>query len=317
MLPCRLLPAGKIEAMYRMRELLDGHDLILMEAAIVEPIRRGGRVDLHPTMVNAPLIYDDVGSRELQALYGGYAAIAEKAGLPLMMFTPTWRATRERTIAAGLPESINRDAVTFLRKIPQGENVRIGGLIGCKNDCYNPEQGLAADEAEVYHAWQIEELAGAGVDYLIAETICTVTEAAGIARAMEKTGLPYIISFVIRRDGCVLDGTSLLGGVITVEQAVTEQPLGFMVNCAWPAFLNARDQPAELFRRLIGFQANGSSLDHAELDNAAELQSDNVEQWGDAMLTLNREYGVKILGGCCGTGEAHLRYLVDRHRQAV
>ena len=300
-----------------MRELLAGHDLILMEAAIVEPIRRGGKVGLHPTLVNAPLIYDEDGRRELQALYGGYAAIAEKAGLPLMLFTPTWRATRERTAAAGLPGSINRDAVTFLREIPQGENVRVGGLIGCKNDCYNPEQGLATDEAEAYHAWQIEELAGAGVDYLIAETICTVTEAAGIARVMEKTGLPYIISFVIRRDGCVLDGTSLLDGMITVEQAVTEQPLGFMVNCAWPAFLNARDQPAELFRRLIGFQANGSSLDHAELDNAAELQSDNVAEWGDAMLTLNREYGVKILGGCCGTGEAHLRYLVDRHNEAL
>ncbi len=299
-----------------MRELLDGHDLILMEAAIVEPVRRGGKVGLHPTLVNAPLIYHEAGRRELQSLYGSYIAIAGKAGLPLMLLTPTWRANRERAIAAAVPQSINRDAVTFLREITRGENVRIGGLIGCKNDCYNPEQGLPADEAEVYHAWQVEELAGAGVDYLIAETICTVTEAAGIARAMEKTGLPYIISFVIRRDGCVLDGASLLDGMLKVEQAVTAQPLGFMVNCAWPAFLKAKDQPAELFRRLIGFQANGSSLDHAELDNAAELQSDNVAEWGDAMLALNREYGVKILGGCCGTGEAHLQYLVDRHRQA-
>jgi methionine synthase I (cobalamin-dependent) len=28
------------------------------------------------------------------------------------------------------------------------------------------------------------------------------------------------------------------------------------------------------------------------------------------MLALNREYGVKILGGCCGTGPDHLKCLV-------
>jgi S-methylmethionine-dependent homocysteine/selenocysteine methylase len=147
------------------------------------------------------------------------------------------------------------------------------------------------------------------VDYLIAETICTVTEAAGIARAMAPTGLPYIISFIIGRDGRILDGTPLLKGMREVESVVTRLPLGFMVNCAWPGFLNAPDQPAGLWKRLIGFQANGSSLDHADLDNSTELQSDDITEWGEAMLELNRTFGVKILGGCCGTGVEHLRYL--------
>ncbi len=299
-----------------MKELLDSHRLILMEAAIVEPIRRGGSAVLHPTLVNAPLIYYGDGRRELQAIYGSYLAIAKQAGLPLLLCTPTWRANRERVEKSGLPGSINRDTVEFVKEI-RGESdaVRIGGLTGCKNDCYQPQQGLAADEAEDFHAWQIEELAAAGVDYLIAETICSVSEAAGIARAMAKTGLPYIISFVIRRDGCILDGASLLDGILRVEQAVTLQPLGFMVNCAWPGFLQAGQQPAELFRRLIGFQGNGSSLDHADLDNAGVLQAEDVTEWGDAMLNLNRKYGVKILGGCCGTGAGHLQYLVENRSE--
>ena len=158
-------------------------------------------------------------------------------------------------------------------------------------------------------------MAGSGADYLIAETICTVPEAEGIARAMGKTGLPYIISFVIGRDGCILDGTSLLDGILAVDKTVKEKPLGFMVNCAWPGFLNRERQPVELFERLIGFQANGSSLDHADLDHADELQVDDVAVWGEAMLDLNRIHGVKILGGCCGTGVEHLEYLARFTRE--
>ena len=33
-----------------------------------------------------------------------------------------------------------------------------------------------------------------------------------------------------------------------------------------------------------------------------------MEHYGE-MLALNRRFGVKILGGCCGTGVDHLRYL--------
>jgi S-methylmethionine-dependent homocysteine/selenocysteine methylase len=287
-----------------------------MEAAIVEPIRRGGKVGLHPTLVNAPLIYSAAGRRELRSLYDSYIAIAGQAGLNLMLCTPTWRANRERVEESGLQRTMNRDAVSFLQEI-RGETVTvgIGGLIGCRNDCYRPEQGLPADEAESFHAWQIGEQAAAGADYLIAETICSVTEAQGIARAMAKTGLPYIVSFVIRRDGCILDGTSLLDGILAVDNEVQEKPLGFMVNCAWPGFLNANRQPPDLFRRLIGFQANGSSLDHADLDDAENLQAENVSEWGEAMIRLNRKYGVKILGGCCGTGAGHLEYLVRNERK--
>jgi homocysteine S-methyltransferase len=293
-----------------MKELLARDDLILMEAAIVEPLRRGGKVDLHPTLVNAALVYEDSGRQELQSLYRSYIEVAAQAGLPLLLCTPTWRANQERVHEAGVPKSINRDALACLRAVHSGAAVvRYGGLIGCRNDGYKPQEGLSIDEAAEFHSWQIEEFAAAGADYLIAETICTVSEAAGIARAMEKTSLPYIISFVIGRDGRILDGTGLLEGMVMVEHAVTRQPLGFMVNCAWPGFLNAPHQPAGLWKRLIGFQANGSSLDHADLDDSTDLQSNDITEWGEAMLDLNRTFGVKILGGCCGTGVQHLRYL--------
>lgn len=147
-----------------MRRLLLAHDIILMEAAVVERLRRDVDVDLHPQLVHAGLVYDDVGREALRRIYQSYIAIAHGAGLPLLVCTPTWRANRERVDASGVSQRINTDAVHFMNELRQADNshgaaVKIGGLIGCKNDCYRPEESLEPDESETFHSWQIGELA--------------------------------------------------------------------------------------------------------------------------------------------------------------
>jgi S-methylmethionine-dependent homocysteine/selenocysteine methylase len=304
-----------------MKELLKEHDLILMEAAVVERLRRDGRVALHPRLVHATLLYDDIGRHELERIYQDYVDIARDARLPLLLCTPTWRANRERVHESAAGHDVNSDAVRFLRTFRDGQGagapaIEIGGLIGCKNDCYRPQEGLSALESEAFHSWQIDQLATAGVDFLIAETLPGVHEALGIARAMAVTELPYVISFVINREGRLLDRTPLWEAVTILDEAAQNQPMGFMVNCAHPSFLNAETQPRQLFARLIGYQANASSRDQADLDGQNEVQVDDVSEWGRAMLTLNRRYGVKVLGGCCGTGVAHLEFIAANWRQA-
>ncbi len=290
------------------------HKLVLMEGAIVELLRRSGEVKLHPTLINAPLIYDEAGRAALKNTYQAYIDIALTSGVPFLMCTPTWRANHARVIEAQANPAINADAVRFMQELrnsqqPGRTNIKVGGLIGCKNDCYRPEEGLSEIEAELFHGWQINQLAGAGVDFLIAQTLPAIEEAKGIAKAMASTGLPYFISFVISRDGHLLDGTALPAAVEQIDSITERKPLGYMVNCAYPTFLNAETQSAHLFSRLIGYLANASSLDHCDLDGAEQLQGEDVAEWGQAMLKLNRQYGVKILGGCCGTGPEHLSYV--------
>lgn len=285
-----------------------------MEASIVESLRRSEDINLHPILVNAALIYEEVGKRALNKLYQGYIDIALEAKKPFLMCTPTWRTNHSRVIETNIKPSINIDAVNFLKTLRESqavgkENIRIGGMIGCKNDCYKPEETLSAQKAEQFHAWQLDQLKQGGVDFLIAETLPSVEEAIGIARAMESTGLPYFISFVISRDGYVLDGTDLSTAIKLIDAKTSRCPLGFMVNCAYPSFLCAATQPPELFKRLVGYMANASSLDHCDLDGAEELHQESTSEWGDVMLELNTTHGVKILGGCCGTGEEHLRYI--------
>ena len=294
-----------------MKNALENDSLILMEAAVVERLRRGSGLALHPTLVNAPFIYDETGRAALRSIYQEYIELAQAADVPFWMCTPTWRANRERTEAASAPSSLNGDAVSFMQEV-RGNNspVKIGGMIGCKNDCYLPEEALSALEAEQFHAWQINQLAEAGADFLIAQTIPSVEEAIGIAKAMQATGLPYLICFVISNDGLVLDGSTLLDAVQRVDAATNKSALGFMINCAYPTFLCADQQPKKLFERLIGFLANASSLSHAELENAEQIEADPVENWGDEMLRLHTQFGLRVLGGCCGTTREHLSYLV-------
>ena len=305
-----------------MKQLLENSKLILMEAAIVEQLRRSRDIRLHGTLVNAALIYEKSGRQALARLYQGYIDIAQAAAVPFLMCTPTWRANRSRVYDSGVSRSVNIDAAQFmadLRDMPgnSGTPIRIGGMIGCRNDCYRPAEGLSAKESEAFHSWQIDQLAQGRVDFLIAETLPSVEEAVGIAKAMESTELPYIISFVIDRHASVLDGTPLNDALQRIDSATRRLPVGYLVNCSYPTFLHAGRQPTALFSRLIGYQANASSLDHCELDNADNLETENLAEWGEAMLTLNRTYGVRILGGCCGTGIEHLRYIVNKSSLSV
>ena len=47
-----------------------------------------------------------------------------------------------------------------------------------------------------------------------------------------------------------------------------------------------------------------------------DVNGDAVDDWGDRMILLNRRHGIKILGGCCGTGPAYLYYLIHRYRES-
>jgi S-methylmethionine-dependent homocysteine/selenocysteine methylase len=297
------------------KSLLSRSELVLIEASVVERLRRSGEVCLHDRLEHAPLIYDEGGGRELHALYREYVGIAEAAGLPLLLCTPTWRANRERVVESGVDGAINEHAVEFLRKARDAlasrpEETLIGGLIGCRHDCYRPSQGLGEAEADTFHSWQVDRLAGAGCDFLMASTLPTLPEALGIARAMAGRGVPYLVSFVIGRDGRILDGTDLGTAIEEVDAHADPAPVGYMVNCAHPGFLDPAGLGRPALSRLVGYQANASSLDHSELDDASELKVDDIDDWSARMIDLNRSFGVKILGGCCGTSGRHLAAIV-------
>lgn len=302
--------------MIDIQSTLSASPLVLSECAIAERLRRDPEVELHPSLFLTPMIYHKKGREKLTAIYSQYREIAAEAQLPILLCAPTWRIDSLRVAEAGYDEDLLHDAVIFMRELRDKWHkptspVLLGGLLAPKNDCYSPGEALKVEKASSYHRWQIKNLIAAGVDCIIAQTIPAVSEALGIAQAISTTDTPYIISFVVDRNAQILDGTPLSDGISLIDNQTNRTPLGFMVNCVYPTFVCAEKQPKSVLKRLIGIQANSSSMDHSQLDGSEILHQDDLSHWGEQMLRLNSEFGVKILGGCCGTDDTYLQYLVD------
>jgi S-methylmethionine-dependent homocysteine/selenocysteine methylase len=249
----------------------------------------------------------------MSSIYVEYLETANQANLPLLLTAPTWRLDATRIANAGVPASINADAVAYLlalrEKHPSTSPVPVGALTGPQNDCYRPDLAPDADSAQAFHTPQIEALAATAADFLLAQTLPSVSEAIGIARAMAASNKPYLISFCTGTDGKVLDGTPLPEAMDHLDQTLDRPPLGYFVNCTHPKFLTD-NYPVGTLTRLIGIQANASSKDVTQLDASSASVSDPVDTWSNAMLTLHETHQVQILGGCCGTTLSHMQHLI-------
>ena len=117
--------------------------------------------------------------------------------------------------------------------------MHVGGLMGCKGDAYRPTDVLPAAEARSFHAWQADLFAEAGADFLYAGIMPALPEAVGMAQAMTDSGLPYIVSFMIRDDGRLLDGTTIHEAILTIDAHIDVPPECYMTNCVHPTVVYA------------------------------------------------------------------------------
>jgi homocysteine S-methyltransferase len=300
-------------------EFLELHDCILGEGAVIERMRRAAGCELDPWVVNSAFIYEPSKRAALDTICRQYLNIGREFDLPLLLSTPTWRASRERIAQAGLAgRDLNGDNFRFLDELRSSYGdyagkVVICGLMSCRGNAYNPAEALAEHEAYEFHAWQAEQLAAAGVDFLLAATLPALGEATGLARAQAATGMPYLVSFVARPSGTLLDGTPLHEALGAIDSTVGPPPLAYLVNCTHASFfrsaLQHRNSSDHVRQRIVGLLANSAALSPEELDESAGLVVEAPEEFGRAVASLRGELGMKILGGCCGTDQRHIRCL--------
>jgi homocysteine S-methyltransferase len=299
---------------------LENSPFILGEGAVIERLRRSGGPELDPYLVNSAFIYEEAGRAALETICRQYLEIGCEFGMPLLISTPTWRASRERIEAAGLAGvDVNGDNVRFLDALRRSyggyaEKVAVCGLMSCRGDAYNPAEALTAREALEFHAWQAGKLADAGVDFLLAATLPALSEATGLAMTLAATGQPYILSFIVRPEGTLLDGTPLKDAIAAIDAAVTPPPLAYMINCthvsfARAALLHGTNSSPLVRQRIVGLLANTAALSPEDLNDSAALVEEDPELFGRSVAGMRRELGLKILGGCCGTDGRHIRSL--------
>ena len=304
-------------------EFLSRHPCILGEGAVIERLRRQPDTPLDPFLANSAFVYEPALRTALGAIYRQYLQAGQAHNLPLLLSTPTWRANEENIAAAGLAgRPVNADNVHLLQSLraeagPYAARVVIGGLVGCRGDAYRPEEALGESAAREFHSWQAEQLAAAGVDFLLGITLPALSEARGLAAALAATGRPYVISFVARPTGTLLDGTPLKEAIAAIDSHVRPNPAAYLINCTHPDFARAAlghpDNSSSLVRqRIIGLLANTAALSPEALDGHEHLVGEEPARFAAAMLGLHRDFGLKILGGCCGTDDRHIRCLAER-----
>lgn len=299
----------------------------LSEGSIYERLRRDPAVRFDPELFHATLIYEPAHAAVLERVHREYLDVGQRHGLPMFALTDTWRASRERidrSAFRGRP--VNEDNARFLAGLrqsygPDAARIYLGGQIGPRGDAYAPREALARDAAERFHAPQLEALAEGGVDFLYAATLPALSEAEGIARAMAVLGLPYVLSFVIRRDGSLLDGTPLARAIATLDATVPQPPTGYAVNCVHPSIFEAGlaaldAQSPGAVRRILSLQANTSALDPEAIDGSSELQTERPEVLAQAMLASYKRWRTPFFGGCCGTDQSHIECLATAYRGA-
>ncbi|MEU5363615.1 methionine synthase [Streptomyces sp. NPDC005925] len=161
-----------------------------------------------------------------------------------------------------------------------------------------------------------EGLLAGGADALLVETTQDLlqTKASVVAarRAMEATGhdVPLIVSVTVETTGTMLLGSEIGAALTALE------PLGIdMIG------LNCATGPTEMSEHLR-YLARHARVPLSCMPNAGlpVLTSDGAHypltapELAQAQENFVRDYGLSLVGGCCGTTPEHLRQVVERVR---
>lgn len=270
-----------------------------------------------PLFAAFPLVERDDGKAALESYWQPYLELADERGAPFVVDTATWRAspdwgTRLGYDADGL-RAANEAAVRLARHLAgHTATATVNGTVGPRGDGYVVGVEMTADQAQDYHRVQLEALVGAGVDTVTALTLTYPAEAVGFVRAAGALGTPALVSFTVETDGRLPNGDALAEAVTQVDRETAGAAVGFMVNCAHPTHLEDALVDGDWLGRVTGLRANASTMSHAELDAAEELDDGDPDDLGRHYTRLlGRLPALDVVGGCCGTDHRHLQAIAD------
>jgi methionine synthase I (cobalamin-dependent) len=209
-------------------------------------------------------------------------------------------------------EEINRAGVENARMAISGKSdTYIAGSIGPGTKL--PSLGhISVDDLASAYAEQIQTLALAGVDMLIIETCQDLlqikTAMTTCFETLETLGLdiPVMASVTIERTGTMLVGTDIAAAAVTFEP----YPLfSFGLNCATGP-MDMESHIRYLSRNWPGRISCIPNQGMPEVVAGKTCYPLDPDAYGRQMKRFVTEYGVSVVGGCCGTTPAHTRQLV-------
>jgi homocysteine S-methyltransferase len=278
-------------------------------------------VDL-PCFAAFPLVQVEAGRERLRGYFRPYVETAAKAGAGFILSTPTWRDNADwgekLGYSAEVLAAIIRDSIAMLAELREvwasaDTPIVLEGVVGPRGDGYRIDARMSAEEAERYHAAQIEAFRDSEADMVGAYTLTYPEEAIGVARAAATAGMPVAISFTVETDGRLPSGDTIRAAIEEVDAATQGAPAYYLINCAHPLhFEDAIASGGAWLGRIRGIRANASTMSHAELDAMTELDSGDPRDLGLRYRGLRRRLsGLSVMGGCCGTDHRHVAAICE------
>jgi 5-methyltetrahydrofolate--homocysteine methyltransferase len=161
---------------------------------------------------------------------------------------------------------------------------------------------------------QVTGMIEGGVDAVVVETAQDLLQAKaaviGARRALSSAGvsLPLVVQVTVETTGTMLLGSEIGAALTALE------PLGIDViglNCATgPAEMSEHLRHLSRHSRVLLSAMPNAGLPVLGTDGAHyPLSPDELADWQHSFVT---DYGLSLIGGCCGTTPEHIRQLVKR-----
>jgi len=284
------------------REALGTEMVIVLDGAMGTEIYRRG------VFLNA--CYDDLCRRApdmITEIHESYRAAGAE-----VLETNSFGASRPRLTGFGLEDAvreINRAAAELARKVA-AEDLFVAGSIGPLGIRIEPFGPTSGEEARGFFAEQAKALQEGGADLFILETFSDLNEIReAVAGCREVSDLPVIAQMTVQLDRTTTYGTTPTQFARELTALGVE---GIGVNCSVG--------PAPLLE-VVREMAAASELPISAIPNAGLPQ----DFQGRKIYMASPEYmaayarklvqaGARLIGGCCGTGPAHVAEIVNQVR---
>lgn len=284
------------------KKFLDSKEFVLLDGAMGTLIQKSGvKYDSVPETLN--ITHPEL----IESFHKAYAGAGSD-----IVYANTFGANGYKLKESGYSvDEIIKSGVENAKKAVLGTDCLVALDIGPIGQLLEPAGSLSFDEAYDYFKEQI--LAGQGADVIVFETMTDLYELkAAVLAAKENCDKPIIATMTFERNGRTFTGVSPAAAAVTLT-GLGVDALG--VNCSLgPDELEGVVSEISKYTDLpLVIKANAGLPDPNS--NEYDIMPDKFAQCVADLL----KYGVKIVGGCCGTTPEYIaeikKMLADKSYQ--
>jgi homocysteine S-methyltransferase len=219
--------------------------------------------------------------------------------------TNTFGASRVKLMSFGLADQFREinTAGARIARMAAPEKVFVAGAIGPLGIRIEPWGRTGIDEAAAMFHDQAEALLAGGVDLFILETFSDMNEVrAAIDGVRMASSLPLMAQMSIEEDGNSLEGTPPEVFAKRLEEWGADV-IGLNCSVGPQTMLDSVERIANVTSRYLSVQPNAGRPRNIEGRNIYLCSPEYMASYAKRFV----RHGVRIVGGCCGTGPEHIK----------